>query len=396
MPSTTYYWDEIDDNVCCEEDENGEITASYTHEPGMYGEVIAQKRGDEVRYYNYDGEGNTSELTDEDENVTDTYEYSAFGEEIARTGTTENPFGYKGALGYYANSETNEIYVRARTYEPTIGRWLSRDPDRFSGDQCYAYVNNQPVSWHDPSGLVTIRPRGAVMALCGGYLVNMGFLHSRKLNAGTGLYLGLIIKQCFKYKVTWCEPQCACEEEVCTDVGNSCCFYEAKPILLSANAAIGDEIGGDAIENAPFSNPYECPSSKGWYGRSSEVRLFLLSFDDYNELTFGFGNLGHWNNPNDRKAGCHGQTFLTTPWSADPPKYWDAPSIADPIDKTPSKSGFISQASFAISTNWDCCGGRDDQRLLFNDEVVPVQLGRRSRGLRSAWGKCAYLRGVFD
>ena len=155
MASTTYYWDELDDNVCCEEDENGDITASYTHEPGLHGEVIAQKRGNEVRYFNFDGEGNTSELTDDEQNVTDTYEYSAFGEEIARTGTTENPFGYKGALGYYTNGETNGIYVRARMYKPTVGRWLSRDPDRFSGDQWYSYVNNQPVSWYDPSGLCT-------------------------------------------------------------------------------------------------------------------------------------------------------------------------------------------------------------------------------------------------
>ena len=154
MASTTYYWDEIDDNVCCEEDENGEITASYTHEPGLYGEVIAQKRGDEVRYFNFDGEGNTSELTDDDENVTDTFEYSAFGEEVARVGTTENPFGYKGALGYYTNGKTNDLYIRARTYEPMIGRWLSRDPLwPLDGSDPYPYLLSNPINYIDPSGL---------------------------------------------------------------------------------------------------------------------------------------------------------------------------------------------------------------------------------------------------
>ena len=155
MGSTTYYWDEDDDNVCCEEDENGEITASYTHEAGLYGEVIAQKRGDEVRYFNFDGEGNTCELTDEDENVTDTYEYSAFGEEVARTGTTENPFGYKGALGYYANSETNDVYVRARTYRPIIGRWMSFDPLRGTWNK-YGYVENNVINLVDPSGAISL------------------------------------------------------------------------------------------------------------------------------------------------------------------------------------------------------------------------------------------------
>ena len=166
MPSTTYYWDEDDDNVCCEEDENGEITASYTHEPGLYGELIAQKRGDEVRYSNFDGEGNTCELTDEDENVTDTYEYSAFGEEVARTGTTENPFGYKGALGYYTNGETNDIYVRARNYRSPTGRWNSCDPLGFhdmtgvalvlKGLNLYSYVGSDPLNADDPSGEIVV------------------------------------------------------------------------------------------------------------------------------------------------------------------------------------------------------------------------------------------------
>ena len=154
MASTTYYWDEIDDNVCCEEDENGEITASYTHEAGLYGEVIAQKRGDEVRYYGFDGEGNTSELTDDEQNVTDTFEYSAFGEEVARTGTTENPFGYKGAWGYYTNPETGSYDCRVRMYEPRAGRWISPDPARFiDGPNVYVFVLNNPSNLNDPSGL---------------------------------------------------------------------------------------------------------------------------------------------------------------------------------------------------------------------------------------------------
>jgi len=178
---TYYYWDEVNDNLFGEEDANGEVTASYTHEPGLYGELIAQERDGETRYYNYDGLGNTVELTDENQNVTDTYEYSAFGEEVARTGTTENPFGYKGAVGYYANPETGDLYVRARNYEPAVGRWISIDPMQFAAivrkskfvnvhrsaervegqdfgtiSNGFAYANGNPVLLWDPSGLVAI------------------------------------------------------------------------------------------------------------------------------------------------------------------------------------------------------------------------------------------------
>ena len=155
---TYYYWDEVNDNLFGEEDENGEVSASYTHEPGLYGELIAQERDGETRYYNYDGLGNTVELTDENQNVTDTYEYSAFGEEVARTGTTENSFRYKGAMGYYTNSDTNDIYVRARTYEPRVARWLSFDPLEFSdGVNRYEYASNSPVNFIDANGLLALK-----------------------------------------------------------------------------------------------------------------------------------------------------------------------------------------------------------------------------------------------
>ena len=103
MPVTNYIWDVVSDNVLMEKDDDGETIARYVQRPELYGEVISQERDGQTRYYNFDGEGNTCELTDENQNVTDTYEYDAFGKEIARTGTTVNPFGYKGALGYYAN-----------------------------------------------------------------------------------------------------------------------------------------------------------------------------------------------------------------------------------------------------------------------------------------------------
>jgi hypothetical protein len=122
---TYYYWDFDTDNVFLEEDENGNVLAEYKHEPGRYGGLIAQERDGQVRYYNFDGQGSTRELTDENGAVTDTYTYTAFGEEIAHTGTTDTPFRYGGALGYYTDNDPNGIYVRERVYEPTNGRWLS-------------------------------------------------------------------------------------------------------------------------------------------------------------------------------------------------------------------------------------------------------------------------------
>jgi|GEM_PF-2171931 len=128
MAVINYIWDELSDNVQMETDENDVPTVVYTHRPERFGELISQERSGVTSYYSYDGQHSTRLLTDDNENITDTYIFSAFGELVARTGTTINPFGYKGAVGYYSNSATGDIYVRARTYEPVIGRWLSMDP----------------------------------------------------------------------------------------------------------------------------------------------------------------------------------------------------------------------------------------------------------------------------
>lgn len=45
-------------------------------------------------------------------------------------------------------------YMRARYYDPNVGRFISEDPIGFEGGDVnlYAYVGNNPVSWIDPSG----------------------------------------------------------------------------------------------------------------------------------------------------------------------------------------------------------------------------------------------------
>jgi YD repeat-containing protein len=48
-------------------------------------------------YFGYDGQGSVRYLTDTDGNITDTYDYDAFGNLIHRTGTTDNNYLYTGS-----------------------------------------------------------------------------------------------------------------------------------------------------------------------------------------------------------------------------------------------------------------------------------------------------------
>lgn len=159
MATVDYRWNPVTDNILCEQDEDGTILATYTHEPSLYGELVSQERDSQTSYFHFDGQGSTRALTDEGENVTDTSTYSAFGEVVEKTSSTTNPFGYKGAVGYYTNGDTDDIYVRARTYEPKIARWLTLDPIGFvDGVNRYAFVRNNPLWFQDSSGLACAPP----------------------------------------------------------------------------------------------------------------------------------------------------------------------------------------------------------------------------------------------
>ena len=148
--ATNYIWNSVTDNVLAEVDDSGAVQATYTQEPGLYGSVVSQQSSGVTSYYQFDGQGSTRQLTDADQNVTDAATYSAFGEQVDKTGTTENSWWYKGASGYYTNPTSAELYVRARAYQPILDRWLSKDP--IQSLQQYAYVRQNPLNLVDPSG----------------------------------------------------------------------------------------------------------------------------------------------------------------------------------------------------------------------------------------------------
>ncbi len=63
-----------------------------------------------------------------------------------------DPHGqYCASLGHKADDETGFIYMRARYYEPSTGRWLSEDPAGH-GLNFYAYCSNNPIGRRDTNG----------------------------------------------------------------------------------------------------------------------------------------------------------------------------------------------------------------------------------------------------
>jgi RHS repeat-associated protein len=119
----------------------------------------------QTSYYIYDGHGSTRALTDPSGNVTDTYDYDAFGNLLHSTATgippggttvtaTPNEFLFAGEQ---FDSDLNLYYNRARYLNVSTGRFWSMDTD--DGDDeaplslhRYLYSEGDPINHVDPSG----------------------------------------------------------------------------------------------------------------------------------------------------------------------------------------------------------------------------------------------------
>ena len=116
--------------------------------------------------YTLDATGNTVAITDGSENVVNSYDYSPFGMILSETEAFPQPFKYVGKLGVM--SEGDFYYMRARYYDPLVGRFISEDPKGFDGGDVnlYVYAGNNPVLLVDPwgleSGWATYGPNGVI------------------------------------------------------------------------------------------------------------------------------------------------------------------------------------------------------------------------------------------
>jgi len=99
-------------------------------------------------YHLYDGLGSTAGLTDGSGDVVDGYSYEVFGATRSHSGASDNPWLFTGEQ---LDADSDMYYLRARYYDPAIGRFLSQDP--LPAGHSYVYGANNPVRYVDPSGL---------------------------------------------------------------------------------------------------------------------------------------------------------------------------------------------------------------------------------------------------
>ncbi|MCX8156727.1 MAG: RHS repeat-associated core domain-containing protein [Verrucomicrobiae bacterium] len=134
----------------------------------------------------YDGNGNVmGYVRGADGLLVVQYEYGPFGELLRATGPLSQTFNYLFSTKPL-DWEIGLLYYGHRYYNPTTGRWPSRDPlGEKGGINLYEFVRNNPILKVDPDGRNPIIIGGGIIVVGGG-----------------GAYVGLCINRwaCRRYR----------------------------------------------------------------------------------------------------------------------------------------------------------------------------------------------------
>jgi RHS repeat-associated protein len=123
--------------------------------------------------------GSTSLVTFGNGNVVSETRYKAWGEVRYASGTTPTDYTYTGQYSYA--SDFGLMFYNARWYDPLLGRFAQPDniiPEQSQGVQAwdrYAYTNNSPVRYTDPSGHCPVCLTAVIGAAVGGIVGSVGY-----------------------------------------------------------------------------------------------------------------------------------------------------------------------------------------------------------------------------
>jgi len=167
LGTTNYLYDGF--RLVEEANATGNVLTGYT-QGLVIDEPLSENRLGTAIYYEADGLGSITSLTNPSGAVVGTYTYDGFGKVTASTGSVANSLKFTARE---SDSETGLYYYRARYFDPSAGRFVNEDPSGTSGGiNLFEYVLNNPVNLYDPTGLRGTKPKrpdcgpNAVYCIC--------------------------------------------------------------------------------------------------------------------------------------------------------------------------------------------------------------------------------------
>lgn len=116
--------------------------------------IVARRSGQDTCFLHVDHLGSTVLISEASGAVSRRVRYDPWGQVLAKTGSDPLTVGYIGAD---LDSGSGLLYLTSRYYHPVLGRFIS--PDSLVGEagrlgdwNLYAYCNNNPLIYADPSG----------------------------------------------------------------------------------------------------------------------------------------------------------------------------------------------------------------------------------------------------
>ncbi|MCR8843748.1 hypothetical protein NQ117_08615 [Paenibacillus sp. SC116] len=135
---------------------DGKAKIKYVYLYDLNGKLIGRQDAatSQLQYYQLNGHGDVVAIVDETGKKLNEYRYDIWGLPLEEKETVPNILKYSGE---YWDKTTGLQYLRARWYDPSMGRFISEDT--YEGEQgnplslnLYTYVENNPLNFIDPSG----------------------------------------------------------------------------------------------------------------------------------------------------------------------------------------------------------------------------------------------------
>ena len=133
--------------LLAESSPEGDTISRYIPGYGVAAGWNREKSG--YHYYHLDEQNSTAYITGSSGEIKNRYEYDAFGVLQNSREEFHNRILY---TGQQYDQTSGQYYLRARFYNPVLGRFVQEDEYRGDGLNLYAYCKNNPVVYYDPSG----------------------------------------------------------------------------------------------------------------------------------------------------------------------------------------------------------------------------------------------------
>ncbi|GIO14791.1 hypothetical protein J19TS2_43460 [Cohnella xylanilytica] len=137
--------------VILETDANNNVSVRYVRGVNYIARIDASSK---LSYFLFNGHGDVVHTVSESGTVENQYDYDIFGNPILTVEQYSSSIRYSGE---FYDAEVGLYYLRARYYDPYIGRFISEDTYTGQADDplslnLYTYVHNDPIMFWDPTG----------------------------------------------------------------------------------------------------------------------------------------------------------------------------------------------------------------------------------------------------